>query len=85
MAAGAVAEPRAGDGVGKKRKPDDSAPKKVLKQFALRLPLDVAGRVEGTAETLGLDSANLLRLIVVTNLSAYEKKAERVRSGLPAE
>lgn len=83
MAAGAVAEPLAGAGVAKKRKQGE--PKKVLKQFALRLPLDVAGRVESTAETLGLDSANLLRLIVVTNLPAHEKKAERVRSGLPPE
>lgn len=83
MAAGAVAEPLAGIDVGKKRKPGE--PKRVLKQFALRLPAEVAARVEDTATTLGLDEANLLRLIVVTNLPSYERKAERVKAGQPVE
>lgn len=85
MAAGAVAEPLAGTDVGRKRKPGEPSPKRVMKQFALRLPLEIAARVEDTAATLGLDEANLLRHIVIASLPTYEKKAERVKAGQPVE
>jgi hypothetical protein len=82
MVAGAVAE-RVGVDVGKKRTSGQPAPK--VKTYSVRLSAEVSARVEQTATTLGLDEANFLRSLVVQNLPAYEKKAERVRSGLPPE
>jgi hypothetical protein len=67
----------------KSDKPSDAPPANAPKQYAVRLPQALVPRVVAVAETLGLDEAVLLRMIVVENLSAYEKRAERVRAGLP--
>ncbi len=83
MAVGAVADPWTGGDVGKKRKPGDPAPK--LKMFAVRLPPDLSERVEDTASGLSLDSASLLRMMIRETLMIYERRAERIRSGLPPE
>jgi hypothetical protein len=81
MATGAVADPRVGDDVGKKRKPGEPPPK--WKVYALRLPQGTAARVEATAEALGLDEANLLRTLVTRYLPHYERDAEQARSKIP--
>lgn len=60
-------------------------PKPSMKVFAVRLPPSISSRVEEAAKGLGLDEGNLLRMLVMENLAIYEKRAERVKSGLPAE
>lgn len=67
----------------KPAKNTDEAAATSPKQYAVRLPQPFVPRVEDVAETLGLDEAVLLRMIVVENLPAYERRAERVKAGLP--
>lgn len=83
MVASAVAEPWAGDDVGKKRKPGEPAPK--LKVFALRLPPSAAERVVRVAAGLGLDDAQFLRMLTIENLGKYERRVEQIEAGTSDE
>lgn len=48
--------------------------------FMVRLQQDAASRVEATAKGLGLDEANFLRMIIVENLPAYERRVEQLKT-----
>lgn len=51
------------------------------KQIAFRCPLDILHRIEAVAPQLGLDVSNFLRMMLVENLAAYERRASAAREG----
>lgn len=51
------------------------------KQYNVGFGLDYAKRIDATAETLGLDPVNFLRMVIRENLAKYEKRAGAVRDG----
>lgn len=64
-----------------------SAPKpsgaKSRTQVNVGLTPALAKRVRETAETLHLDGANLLRMIIAEHLHEYEARAQKVRDAAP--
>ena len=48
-------------------------------QMNIRVAGAIYKRIEKTAETLGLDPTNFVRMLIMENLAAYEERAERVR------
>jgi hypothetical protein len=88
MPSGAVAEPipQKVPDVAKKKGGADEKPKgTALRVFAVRLPPDIAARVEKASDGLGLDEASFLRMLTVENLPTYEKRVERIKAGYPGE
>ena len=63
--------------VGKKRKTDASPEE--LRQVNIRFTGEFYQRIEETADALGLDVAQLLRMVIRENISSYELRAEDVR------
>lgn len=61
------------------------AKKETTRQLAFRVPESAARRVEKVSARLGLDVSNFLRMMLVENLVTYERRAERVEGGGPAE
>jgi hypothetical protein len=70
---------RPGDQVMGKKKADGGLPK----QVNFRVSDSFYSRIEAAAEALGLDVANLLRMIVKENLATYEQRAEAIRQSQP--
>jgi hypothetical protein len=54
------------------------------RQINVRVPIDLADRLEKTADMLATDASHLLRLILVEKLPEYEERARRAR-GIPDE
>jgi hypothetical protein len=57
----------------KKRKPG------ATKQLNVRVPADLAERLEDTAEALGTDLSSLIRMVLVEHLGEYEERVRRAR------
>ena len=51
------------------------------KQYNVGVDLETAKRIDDTADALGLDGVNFLRMLIRENLATYEKRASRVRDG----
>jgi hypothetical protein len=49
------------------------------RQINVRMPVDLAARLDKAAEMLATDASHLLRLIVVEKLPEYEERARRAR------
>jgi hypothetical protein len=59
-----------------------AVPRKKLgktRQLNVRVPTDLADRLEKTAEMLATDASHLLRLMLVEKLPEYEERARRAR------
>lgn len=65
--------------------PDKASPPTVSKQVNFRATGDLLPRLEDTAEGLGLDVSNLVRMILNENLSAYERRVEQIRAARKSE
>jgi hypothetical protein len=52
---------------------------KRTRQINVRMPVDLADRLEKAAEMLASDASHLLRLIVVEKLPEYEERGRRAR------
>lgn len=63
------------------RKKRDKSDPSGGKQVNFRTPDALYARLEAVAEALGLDIANLVRLIINENLKSYEQRAEQARLG----
>ena len=55
--------------------------KPTRRQLGVLLDERFASRVERTAERLGLDTANFLRLVLRECLPVYERRADRLEKG----
>lgn len=64
-----------------KSKPTPGAGKPDRKQYNVGVDLDTAKRIDETAETLGLDGVNFLRMLIRENIGRYEKRASQIREG----
>lgn len=62
-----------------KAKTDGGKPER--KQYNVGVDLQTAKRIDDTAEALGLDGVNFLRMLIRENLPRYEKRAVQVREG----
>lgn len=51
------------------------------KQYNVGFKPEDAKRIDGVADALGLDSTQLLRMIVRENLAKYERRAQAIREG----
>ncbi len=58
------------------RKPKNPEPSK---QVAFRLSKPLGDRLESAADVLGLDTSNLLRMMVIEKLPEYEERGRRAR------
>ena len=56
-----------------KKKPDKT------KQLNVRVPMDLADRLEKAADMLATDASHLLRLMIVEKLPEYEERGRRAR------
>lgn len=67
--------------------PPDVAKKKTgtgkTKQINVRVPVDIADRLEQAAVMLATDASHLLRLLLVEKLPEYEERGRRAR-GIPS-
>lgn len=59
-----------------KAKPTDPATRR---QYNVVFKPEVAVRIDDTAEALGIDTTDLVRMIVHENLAAYEERARKAR------
>ncbi len=59
-----------------KKKTDQTEPQK---QLAFKVSQAIARRVEGAAESLGLDVSNFLRMMLLENLAEYEGRGRKIR------
>lgn len=74
--------------VPRKAKPSKPDPAKAAsggKQTNFRVPDDLYARLESTASGFRLDVSNFLRMMLAEKLPEYERRAERIRKGEPAE
>jgi hypothetical protein len=55
------------------------------RQMAFRVPNDLADRVEKVAARLGLDTSNFLRMMLLEQVGAYERRADRIEGGEPGD
>lgn len=62
-----------------KRKPREKKSTDMV-QFAIRMPIDLAERLQQAAEKLATDRSHLLRIILAENLHEYEDRAAKARS-----
>ncbi len=69
----ATTHPSLGASVAKKK------PEGKTKQLNVRVPIDLADRLEDAARLLATDASHLLRLILVENLPAYEDRGRKAR------
>lgn len=53
----------------------------VMKQIAFRAPVDLVERVDKVSKQLGLDTSNFMRMLLVEQLSEYERRARKIREG----
>jgi CBS-domain-containing membrane protein len=53
------------------------------RQFNFRASDALSARLEAVAEALGLDHSNLVRMIILENLPAYERRVEQLRGAKP--
>lgn len=60
-------------------------PEKGLRQVNIRLDPPYYDRIERVAGLLGLDIAQLLRMVIRENFPVYEARAKRVELGEPPE
>ncbi len=60
----------------KKDKPEPS------KQVAFRLALTMVDRLDEAAKQLGLDTSNLLRMMIIEKLPEYEDRGRRAHGDL---
>jgi hypothetical protein len=58
-------------------------PETKTRQLNVRVPVDIADRLEAAATMLATDASHLLRLILVEKLPEYEERGRRAR-GLSA-
>jgi hypothetical protein len=65
--------------VAKKKKPDSG--KVATRHVSFRAPEPLAVRMERTADALGLDPSNFLRLMLIEKLPEYEDRARRANAG----
>jgi hypothetical protein len=64
----------------KPEKKDSPKPPPLTRQVNVRFPEDIAERLEDAAAMLGVDSSNLLRMIVIENLPIYEERGRKARN-----
>ena len=64
-----------------KRPPKAEGGKAERKQYNVGVDKATAERIDATAEALGLDGVNFLRMVIRENLAKYEKRAAQVREG----
>lgn len=64
--------------VGRKKTPKDEGE---AKQYNFKLDAAMSARVDAVAEALGLDGANLLRMVLRENIAKYERRADAIRQG----
>jgi len=64
-----------------KAKPTPTGGKPDRKQYNVGVDLPTAKRIDDTAEALGLDGVNFLRMLIRENLGKYEKRAAQIREG----
>ncbi len=57
-----------------KKKPEGKT-----KQLNVRVPLDIADRLEAAAESLATDPSHLLRIILAEKLPEYEERGRKAR------
>lgn len=69
------------------RMPQDPKPQSAepTKQIAVRVPKSLNGRLEDTADGLGLDVSSLVRMLLTAHLPHYERWVERIRRGEPPD
>lgn len=67
-----------------KAKPGEGGSAK-RKQYNVAFDTAFAARVDDTAEALGLDGTQLVRMIVRENIAKYEKRAAAVKDGRPPD
>jgi hypothetical protein len=63
------------------KQPGEGGQLSARKQYNIGLGTDFAKRVDATAEALGLDPVNFLRMVVRENFAKYERRAEAIRNG----
>jgi hypothetical protein len=52
---------------------------KKTRQVTVRVPIDLADRLDKAAEMLATDASHLLRMILVEKLPEYEERGRRAR------
>ena len=53
--------------------------KQTSRQVSVRLPIDIADRLDKTADMLSIDTSALIKLLIVEGLPDYEAKARKAR------
>jgi len=71
--------------VSKKKPVAESKQPERNRQVNFTAPPKLSADLDDIARAFGLDVANLVRLILNENIARYKQRAERIRSGLPAE
>jgi len=67
------------------KKKADKSPEPMTKQLNVRVPIDLATRLETAAKMLATDGSHLLRMMIAEKLPEYERRARAARGQEPED